>query len=113
MSQRPSQYVISRFHVEPRVSRAMTIAAIFFGCLARSPGAESAPDPLIVAPTPLAAVAPVSPAPAINDERILGVIPNYQTVNDPGAGVTPLTPKQKWSLALKETVDPFNVANAF
>jgi hypothetical protein len=90
----------------------MTIAAIFFGCLARSLGAESAPDPLIVAPTPLAAVAPVSPAPAINDERILGVIPNYQTVNDPSAGVAPLTPKQKWSLAWKETIDPFNIANA-
>jgi hypothetical protein len=40
------------------------------------------------------------------------VIPDYQTVSDSSVAVTPLTPKQKWTLALKETVDPFNVLNA-
>ncbi len=76
----------------------------------------SAPDPFALALAPSFAAptlpAPPPPAPALNPERILGVIPNFQTVNDPGAGVRPLTPRQKWNLAWKETVDPFNVANA-
>ena len=49
---------------------------------------------------------------ALNAKRLLGVIPDYQTV-DPSDPGTPLTHAQKWSLALKETADPFNVANAF
>jgi hypothetical protein len=48
----------------------------------------------------------------LNDERILGVIPNYQTVNDPNLPVIPLTVKQKFDLFAKETMDPFNVASA-
>ncbi len=47
---------------------------------------------------------------AAKAERILGVIPNYQTVN--GSEVAPLTRKQKWMLFVRETSDPFNVANA-
>jgi hypothetical protein len=38
-------------------------------------------------------------------QRLLGVIPNYFVSYEPQAG--PLTPKQKFSLALKSTVDPF------
>lgn len=54
--------------------------------------------------------APVFPAtPAASDSRILGVIPNYQTVSDSGT-VAPLTAKQKWNLAFQETIDPFNFA---
>ena len=45
-------------------------------------------------------------------DRILGVIPNYQTVNDTTVPVAPLTVRQKWGLALRETEDPFNIANA-
>ena len=48
----------------------------------------------------------------LNDERILGVIPNYQTVNEPDLGVAPLTVKQKFNLFAKETLDPFNLAGA-
>src|SRR5947199_9642597 len=48
----------------------------------------------------------------LNENRILGVIPDYQTVRDANTPVAPLTPKQKWSLALRETVDPFNIASA-
>lgn len=48
----------------------------------------------------------------VHEQRILGVIPNYQTVNDPSVHTPALTAKQKWALALKETIDPFNVANA-
>jgi len=50
--------------------------------------------------------------PASNEDRILGVIPNYQTVNDPHVHVAALTAKQKWGLALRETVDPFNIVSA-
>ncbi len=57
-------------------------------------------------------VTPVIPASALNENRIFGVIPDYQTVTDTGNGVKPLTNGQKWTLALKETVDPFNVLNA-
>lgn len=64
-----------------------------------------------------AAESPILPAPPaqpiFNEERILGVIPDYQTVEDSSRKVTPLTVKQKWQLALKETVDPFNIASGF
>src|SRR5579883_1092419 len=53
---------------------------------------------------------PALPVPALNNQRILGVIPDYQTVD---ASVrTPLTRAQKWDLALRETIDPFNVISA-
>ncbi len=61
---------------------------------------------------------PIAPAPAttrkdpFNEERIMKVMPDYQTVRDPRAGVQPLTNHDKWLLAWKETVDPFNVASA-
>jgi hypothetical protein len=51
------------------------------------------------------------PIPDLNPRRILGVIPNYQTVSDPDHKVLPLTVRQKWGLALKESVDPFNLGN--
>ncbi len=48
----------------------------------------------------------------LNHDRILGVIPNYQTVSDPTPATPPLTPKQKWLFFLEETRDPFNIASA-
>jgi hypothetical protein len=51
-------------------------------------------------------------ADGLNDERILGVIPNYGTVSDPAKPVPPLTKKQKWLLFFKDSRDPFNVAGA-
>jgi hypothetical protein len=48
----------------------------------------------------------------LNHDRILGVIPNYQTVNDATPATPPLTPKQKWEFFLAETRDPFNIAAA-
>jgi hypothetical protein len=71
--------------------------------------AESAPEPAVIAP---AVQSSKDTPPALNEERILGIIPNYQTVNDSSRPVAPLTPKQKWSLAWKQTIDPFNIANA-
>jgi hypothetical protein len=48
----------------------------------------------------------------LNHDRILGVIPDYQAVNDPNATTLPLTSKQKWLFFLDETRDPFNIAAA-
>jgi hypothetical protein len=48
----------------------------------------------------------------LNHDRILGVIPNYQTVNDATPATAPLTPKQKWQFFLEESRDPFNIAAA-
>jgi len=60
------------------------------------------------------AVEPVKPAaPVFNEDRILGVMPDYQTVRDTTHGVVPLSIKQKWTLAAKESLDPFNIATAF
>jgi len=58
--------------------------------------------------------APVPAADPFNEERILLVIPDYQTVTETRATGTipPLTRKQKWQLAVKETIDPFNIVNA-
>lgn len=42
-------------------------------------------------------------------DRILGIIPNYQTVSEPQQNVQPLTARQKFALFFKETVDPFTI----
>src|ERR1035438_7810320 len=78
--------------------------------------ADSEENPLAaLLPAPAIPAIPVAPAPAVtplNSDRIMGVIPDFQTVRDPNAAFVPLTPKQKWSLAFKENVDPFNIASA-
>jgi hypothetical protein len=53
---------------------------------------------------------PVDPAIAaspISNERILGVIPNFQTVSDPKTVYVPLRVRDKWQLFVTESVDPF------
>jgi hypothetical protein len=54
-----------------------------------------------------------APSSPLNTDRILGIIPDYQTVRDSTVPVPALTPRQKWDLAWKETVDPFNIASVF
>ena len=66
----------------------------------------------VLPPEPAIAVSPMALASPIRAERIMGVIPDFQTVRDPNAAFVPLTPKQKWSLAFRENADPFNVASA-
>jgi hypothetical protein len=69
------------------------------------------PDPVI----PVIPMISVSPAPAatpLHADRIMGVIPDFQTVRDPQSAFVPLTPKQKWNLAFRENADPFNIASA-
>jgi uncharacterized membrane-anchored protein YitT (DUF2179 family) len=56
-----------------------------------------------------ASIAPATSAPPVNYDRIMGVIPNYQTVSDPQQNVAPLTVQQKFTLFFKETVDPFTI----
>ena len=51
-------------------------------------------------------------APAISNDRILGLIPNFQTVSDPSLKVVPLTKRQKFGLFVKETADPFTLLSA-
>ena len=55
--------------------------------------------------------APLTPA-LLNNDRILGVIPNFQTVSDPHPRMRPLTVKQKFELFAKETIDPFTAGAA-
>jgi len=47
-----------------------------------------------------------------NEERVAFVIPDYGTVRESNGPVAPLTPVQKWQLAWKESIDPFNIASA-
>jgi hypothetical protein len=60
-------------------------------------------------PVPVLPAAQSQPAPPISDDHILGIIPNFQTVNDPSKPVTPLTVKEKFMLFARETVDPFTI----
>jgi hypothetical protein len=79
------------------------------------PGSERADLSATVSSWTGAAFEPAMIAPAphpYNESRILGVIPDYQTVTEGHERVAPLTRKQKWGLALKETVDPFNIVNS-
>lgn len=48
----------------------------------------------------------------LNQDRILKVIPDYQTVTDSHGPVAPMTPGEKFHLAWKEVIDPFNLASA-
>lgn len=45
-------------------------------------------------------------------ERILGIIPNYQTVSDPTLPYIPLRVRDKWKLFVRETVDPYTFASS-
>jgi hypothetical protein len=46
------------------------------------------------------------------DERIFGVIPNYQTVSNPNYPFKRLTAKEKWDLCWKSSLDPFTGVSA-
>jgi hypothetical protein len=55
-------------------------------------------------PTPTDADPAASP---ISNDRILRVIPNFQTVSDPTTPYVPLRMRDKWELFVKESADPF------
>jgi hypothetical protein len=95
-------------------------ASLIFAGLLATPAvwAQDAPHGDSPAVAPVVPVVPALPTPVashtdpFNEDRIMKVMPDYQTVRDPNAGTPPLTNKQKWLLAWKETVDPFNIASA-
>jgi hypothetical protein len=65
--------------------------------------------PVVSAQQEDSAIAPASP-PVVqrpDAQRILGLIPNYQTVSDSTRPVAPLTVKEKFQLFVRSTVDPF------
>jgi hypothetical protein len=61
---------------------------------------------------PLVCQAPPAGSTPLNDKRIFGIMPDYQTVRDSSIAVAPMTAKQKWQLFFKESSDPFNLASA-
>jgi hypothetical protein len=73
---------------------------------------ETGPDPDPLEPRSLTRIQPVEPIDGISNDRILGVIPNFQTVSDPTRAVAPLTPHQKLTLFWKETLDPSTFVSA-
>ena len=85
------------------------LRVLTFFALCAIAAAQAATDS---ADEPVSLIAPAPSAAPINEARIFGVIPDYQTITDSSKPVPPLTVRQKWNLALKETVDPFNVMNA-
>jgi hypothetical protein len=55
---------------------------------------------------------PAQSAPPISNDRIMGIIPNFQTVSDPARPYAPLRVRDKWKLFAKESVDPFSFVSA-
>lgn len=47
----------------------------------------------------------------LTDHRLVGVLPDFATVQ-PSESDAPLTFKQKWDLAIKGTIDPYNLVNS-
>ena len=105
--------------------RVFTLGAVFIavsvGCHAalqqtEAPLPDNPPAESGVPPAPSADV-PVIPAPTpvvvpLNEQRIMKVIPDYATVEDSSKPVAPMTAAQKWGLAWKESIDPYNIATA-
>lgn len=88
-----------------RGSIAIAVAVLALGGTARAASGEEAggtpsPSPPVIAPAPF------------NPERILGVLPDYQTITEHGEKAAPLTRRQKWTLAWKESTDPVNLFSA-
>ena len=105
-----SDGVSVRTQAGPALFRGLLLAVM---AICSFPGAAygaSAPgDPMGILPAPAPGDQPAADQ---FGDRILGVIPNYATVNNTTVPVAPLTVRQKWALALRETIDPFNIANA-
>lgn len=95
-------------------ARACAFVAAVIGSWLGVSSAQQASVQPVDSTSPDGAILP-APAPVsvpFNEDRILKVIPDYQTVEDTTHPVAPLTSEQKWELGWKETVDPFNIATA-
>ncbi len=84
-------------YITVRARTTLTLLGLVTPLLLHSQSSADSPDPV-------AAVQSDSP---ISNDRILGVIPNFQTVSDPSTPYTPLRARDKWKLFMKESVDPF------
>jgi hypothetical protein len=87
----------------------LCFVAALFGAPGVLHGQSPADSPDILPGAPQAAPAATAP---ISDERILKIIPNFQTVSDPNLPYVPLRIRDKWLLFVKETVDPYTFATA-
>jgi hypothetical protein len=90
------------------LSRAIAQTARIFVCLV-APLLLHAQTLTDDVPAPVEAVLPASP---ISNDRILGVIPNFQTVSDPATPYTPLRVRDKWMLFVKESGNSYAVFSA-
>lgn len=68
-----------------------------------APPVPESPAPAAAEPSPSAGDGPEQP-PAPPDKRVFGVLPNYRTANDTGV-YTPITTKQKFIIASKDSFD--------
>src|SRR5215469_4486378 len=75
-------------------------------------GQEPAQEAENQEPRSIQRIQPVEPPDGIGNDHILGIIPNFQTISDPSIKVQPLTVRQKFTLFVKETVDPFTFVSA-
>ena len=96
-----------KVQIKPALRRKVSALPVLLLCtLALALAQDTVIDP------PLAPAA-TQPPPAIGNDRILGVIPSFQTVTDPHKQIQPLSVKQKFQLFAKETIDPFTAGAAF
>lgn len=96
-----------KVQIKPALRRKVSALPVLLLCtLALALAQDTVIDP------PLAPAA-TQPPPAIGNDRILGVIPNFQTVSDPHKQIQPLSVKEKFRLFAKETIDPFTAGAAF
>ena len=91
------------------VQRANVAVLLTVSCFSVRLALAQAPSPPPASSQP-AATQPESDE--LPDDRILGVIPNFLTVEDPQRKVGALTAKQKFTLFAKETFDPFTAASS-
>jgi hypothetical protein len=71
--------------------------------------------PAAAAPTTPPDPVPTQTSPVVvplNKKRILKIIPNYQTIEDSNQNIAPMTAREKWHLAWKNIIDPFNISSA-
>lgn len=76
--------------------------------------------PLLVLPLQLRAQTPAAgpgdalplTTPHLSNDRIFGIIPNFQTVSNPDEPFVALPVREKWELFIRETVDPYSFGTA-
>ena len=76
------------------------------------PAARTSALMYLILPLLLHAQSPNGSSDPISNDRIFGLIPNFQTVSDPNQTYEPLRVRDKWKLFVKESVDPFTFASA-